>query len=67
MFVLQMRASHEFGKQYVLIECASEAVFFSKIKKGHLINKAPLNRGTVAIPLLCLAHEKDTTHFTAFK
>ncbi len=30
-------------------------------------NKPPLNRGTVAIPLLGFSHEKDTTHFTPFK
>ncbi len=29
--------------------------------------KTPLNRGTASIPLLCLSHEKDTTHFTPFQ
>ncbi len=31
------------------------------------INRTPLNRGTAAIPLLCLSHEKHTTHCTPCK
>ncbi len=33
--------------------------------KGY--KKTPLNRGTAAIPLLCLSHEKVSTPFTPFK
>ncbi len=31
------------------------------------MNKTPLNRGTVAIPLSVLSHEKVTSHFTSFQ
>ncbi len=31
------------------------------------VTKTPLNRGTSAIPLLFLSHEKETTHSNAFK
>ncbi len=30
-------------------------------------NIPPLNRGTAALPILCLSHEKDTTHLPPLK
>ncbi len=38
---------------------------FYNIRK--VINKTPSKRGTAAIPLLCLSHEKGTTHWTPSK
>ncbi len=32
-----------------------------------LTNITPLNRRTADLPILCLSHDKDTTHFTPFK
>ncbi len=44
-----------------------QAPLLREVKEITYTNNTPLNRGTATIPLLCLSHEKVTTHFTPFE